>query len=158
MEELLKHIGANIRKIRERLEISQGDLAKKIGKHKPFISKIENGKINVTIESMLAVAGALGVEVWELLKFDLEDKTWLAMEESLQYIGSTGCKISPEEHHFLTHLQIKGSPPRDKETYLLFWLLLRWVTGKDLPNLIKLEVSKVDGDIVGTFKVHMEKA
>lgn len=157
MEELLKHIGANIRKNRERLGLSQGDLAKKINKkYKSFISKIENGRGNLTIQSLLAISGALGVDVWELLKPSLEDKTGLVMEEFLQYIGSTGCKISPDEHHFLTHLQIKGSPPKDKETYLLFWLLLRWVTDKNLPYFIKLEVSKVDGDIVGTFKVHME--
>lgn len=157
MEELLKHIGANIRKIRERLGLSQVDLAKKIDKkHKSSISNIEKGRGNPTIESLLAVAGALGVEVWELLRPSLEDKEWLAMEDFFQYIGSTGCKISPEDHHFLKHLQIKGSPPMDKETYLLFWLLLRWVTDKNLPNFFKLEVSKVDGDIVGTFKVHME--
>lgn len=157
MEELLKHIGANIRKNRERLGLSQDDLAKKIdNKHKSFISNIENGRGNPTIDSLLAVAGPLGIEVWELLRPSLEDKAWPALEEFLQYIGSTGYKISPEENHFLTHLHINGSPPRDKETYLLFWLLLRWIADKNLPNFFKLEVSKVDGDIVGTFKVHME--
>lgn len=156
MDKLLEYIGANIKKTREGIGLTQDELARKTAKNKSSISNIENGRGNPTIESLLAVADALGVEVWELLRPSLEDNNWSVLEEFQQYIVCEGGKITTEDDQFLRNLRIKGSPPLNKETYLLFWLLLRWVKDKDLPNFLKMELSKVDGDIIGTFKVHME--
>lgn len=157
-EHLLKLLGAKIKKTRESMGLSQEDLAKKMdNKHKSSISNIENGKGNPTIDSLIAVAGALGVEIWDLLRPDFEEDPWpAALQDFQKFIDGPGCRIRPEEMQFLKHLQIKGSPPRDKETYLLFWLLLRWSADKNLPDFLKLEVSKINGDIIGKFTVHME--
>lgn len=156
MEELLKHIGANIKKLRESLGLTQDELASKTTKNKSSISTLENGRGNPALISLCDVAEALGVGVWELFRPSDEERDYpAALLDFQQYMNSTGSKVRQEEMQFLQQLQIGGSPPRDKEAYLLFWLLLKWVTDKDLPEFFKLEVSKVDGDIVGTFKVHV---
>jgi transcriptional regulator with XRE-family HTH domain len=155
MDKLLEYIGANIKKTREGMGLTQGELARKTAKNKSSISNIENGRGNPTLESLMTVADALGVKAWELLRPSLEVKNWYVLEEFQQYIAGEGGKITSDDNQFLRNLRVKGSPPQNKETYLLFWLLLRWVTDKDLPNFFKMELSKADGDIIGTFKIHM---
>jgi DNA-binding XRE family transcriptional regulator len=58
----LKLIGVQIRRARLRKEWNQSDLADQVHMSQRKISKIENGKVNVTIETLLKIARVLGID------------------------------------------------------------------------------------------------
>jgi transcriptional regulator with XRE-family HTH domain len=68
MSKISEKLGANIKKIRARKRISQGDIYRKIGMDRSYLSGIENGKKNITIEILEKIADALGVPARDLLK------------------------------------------------------------------------------------------
>jgi ribosome-binding protein aMBF1 (putative translation factor) len=59
--------GQQVRLARERLGWSQTVLAKAVGTDQPYISAIERGLPNSTIDGMAKIAAALGVELQVLL-------------------------------------------------------------------------------------------
>ena len=52
---------------RDRQAMTQGDLAKAIGRHQPFISSLEAGKVQPTIETAFRLADALDVDPARLI-------------------------------------------------------------------------------------------
>ena len=54
-----------LRTLRERLNITQVEMAQRIGMKQPAISKLENGDRRLTLETLSEVVTALGGE-WEL--------------------------------------------------------------------------------------------
>jgi transcriptional regulator with XRE-family HTH domain len=63
-----KRLGANIKKIRARKKMSQGDICRALGMDRGYMSAIENGKKNITIQQLERLAQALGVSPDKLLK------------------------------------------------------------------------------------------
>jgi CheY-like chemotaxis protein len=80
-----KQFGAAVRLHRDRLGISQEELAGRAGLHRTYISDVERGARNVSLESILRLAGALEVTLSIL---------FLRMEEATQ---SPGSSLQPEE-------------------------------------------------------------
>jgi transcriptional regulator with XRE-family HTH domain len=60
--------GENMKKIRTEKGMSQGDICRELGLDRAYISNVENGKQNLTINTMEKVAKVLGVSVDQLLK------------------------------------------------------------------------------------------
>ena len=60
--------GQNVRKIRTEAGLSQEELADRAELHRTYISSIERGQRNVSIENIFAIAAALGVSPTELVK------------------------------------------------------------------------------------------
>ncbi len=67
MQDESTKLGLNLKKIRTKKGISQGDIARDLGLSRGFISTIENGKTNPTLSTIAKLAKALGVKVGELL-------------------------------------------------------------------------------------------
>lgn len=63
-----KKLGDNIKKIRTRKGMSQGDICRALDMDRGYMSAIENGKKNITISQLDRLAQALGVSVDKLLK------------------------------------------------------------------------------------------
>ncbi|MEK7636976.1 MAG: helix-turn-helix transcriptional regulator [Patescibacteria group bacterium] len=61
-------LGDNLKKIRTKKGMSQGDIASKIGADRAYISGIENGKRNVTLSTVARLAQALEISSDDLLK------------------------------------------------------------------------------------------
>lgn len=68
MSKISEKLGANIKKIRAKKRISQGDIYRKVGMDRSYLSGIENGKKNITIEILEKIANALDVPIRDLLK------------------------------------------------------------------------------------------
>lgn len=64
---LKKEIGKNIKILRIKKDLSQEDLAYKANIHTTHLSKIENGRMNVTIEILYKIAESLDTDVTELM-------------------------------------------------------------------------------------------
>ncbi|OHA18640.1 MAG: DNA-binding protein [Candidatus Taylorbacteria bacterium RIFCSPHIGHO2_01_FULL_45_63] len=61
-------LGNNMKRIRTKKGISQGDIARTLGLGRGYVSNIENGKTNPTLSTIANLAKALGVSSDELLK------------------------------------------------------------------------------------------
>jgi len=68
MSDSAKKLAANMKKIRARKQMSQGDICRALGVDRAYISTIESGKQNPTILTIERIAKALGVSIGELLK------------------------------------------------------------------------------------------
>ncbi len=68
MNEASKQLGANLKRIRTKKGISQGDIARELDVSRGYISTIENGKTNPTLSTIARIAKALGVTNDQLLK------------------------------------------------------------------------------------------
>jgi transcriptional regulator with XRE-family HTH domain len=62
-----KQLGANIRKSRQRLELSQDDLARSIGLTRTSLTNIENGRQHPPLHTFCDLAEQLKVEISALL-------------------------------------------------------------------------------------------
>jgi transcriptional regulator with XRE-family HTH domain len=63
-----KAVGQNVRAFRLRLKLSQEALAEKAGFHWTYISGVERGRYNISLDSLERLAKALGKKPFELLK------------------------------------------------------------------------------------------
>ena len=63
-------IAKNVRRLRKGLGISQEELAEICGYHRTYVGMIERSERNITIATLEALAGALGVEPLRLLQND----------------------------------------------------------------------------------------
>ncbi|MEK9181464.1 MAG: helix-turn-helix transcriptional regulator [Patescibacteria group bacterium] len=61
-------LGLNLKRIRTKKAISQGDIARELGVSRGFVSTIENGKTNPTLSTIAKLAKALNVSTNALLK------------------------------------------------------------------------------------------
>ncbi|PIR87843.1 MAG: DNA-binding protein [Candidatus Harrisonbacteria bacterium CG10_big_fil_rev_8_21_14_0_10_45_28] len=68
MTDASKKLATNMKKIRARKKMSQGDICRALGVDRAYISTIESGKQNPTLATVEKIAQALGVSVNELLK------------------------------------------------------------------------------------------
>ena len=66
-DQLKKELGKRIVELREKKGWSQSDLARACSKDRQSIEKLENGKVNPTLYTLLAVANALGISVSKLV-------------------------------------------------------------------------------------------
>jgi transcriptional regulator with XRE-family HTH domain len=64
---LLRILSANIVRLRDAKEWSQEALADEAGLHRTYVGSVERCERNVTISTLEAFAGALGVTVIDLL-------------------------------------------------------------------------------------------
>ena len=63
-----RKLGANIKKIRIKKKMSQGDICRKLDMDRSYMSAVESGKKNITLAILERLANALGVSPSELLK------------------------------------------------------------------------------------------
>lgn len=61
-------LGKNLKRIRIQKGISQGDIARSLEVGRSFITNIENGKTNPTLDTIARIAKVIGVQADELLK------------------------------------------------------------------------------------------
>lgn len=64
----MKKSGQNIVKLRTQKGWSQSDLARACKKDRQAIEKLENGKVNATVYTLLEVAETLGVSLSRLVE------------------------------------------------------------------------------------------
>ena len=65
-----KEFGATIKRERMRLGLSQEALAERADLHRTYITDIERGTRNLTLESIAKLAAALGVSIGQLFVTD----------------------------------------------------------------------------------------
>lgn len=69
-EEFYKVVGANIKRIRKKKGIKQVDFAGELGVEPSVIAKIEAGKKNITLKTLLKISEALSVLPSKLIELN----------------------------------------------------------------------------------------
>lgn len=62
------HVGENLRRLRLRQGLSQGALAERAQLNRSYLSMVENGRRNISLDNLVVLALALCVEPVELLR------------------------------------------------------------------------------------------
>lgn len=62
----MNDIGLQIRKIRQQKKLTLEEVAKRIGKTKSYLSKLERGEKRINLENLQLIANVLGVDETEL--------------------------------------------------------------------------------------------
>ena len=73
MDTLAPQIGRTVRRHRESAKLSQEELADRAGLHRTYISLLERGRRNPSVDALGKIAGALGVPASRLLAEAEED-------------------------------------------------------------------------------------
>jgi transcriptional regulator with XRE-family HTH domain len=68
MSSILSIIGANIKRYRTALGLSQEKLAEAAQLHRTYIGSVERGERNISAKNIAKIAEVLGVEPYKLLK------------------------------------------------------------------------------------------
>lgn len=68
MNNSAKKLGNNIKRIRLKKGMSQGDICRKLGVDRSYISNVESGNKNPTLSTIEKIAKALAVKVKDLLE------------------------------------------------------------------------------------------
>ena len=68
MTDDVKRLGENLKRIRTKNNITQVEIAKRLGVDRSFVSNLENAKTNPTLATITNLAQVLGVSTKELLK------------------------------------------------------------------------------------------
>jgi transcriptional regulator with XRE-family HTH domain len=66
-DDVLARFGERVREVRASKEVSQERLSELAGLHRTYVSLIERGERNVTLRTIASIAGALEVEMAELM-------------------------------------------------------------------------------------------
>ena len=74
--------GRNVRRLRIIKEISQENFASRCDLHRTYIGSVERGEVNISVNNMDRIADALGMEICDLLRRDLQ------IEATLQYASA----------------------------------------------------------------------
>lgn len=69
MIDIKRKFGDKMRQIRKKKRISQEELAFRAGLHRTYISDVERGSRNISIENIEKIATALNVHMTDLFKY-----------------------------------------------------------------------------------------
>lgn len=78
-------VGSNLRMIRERLGITQEDLALRTGLTQGYINFLENGKRGYSERSLEKIANAIGIQISGLFEEKIKEEPTIVAEQPLLY-------------------------------------------------------------------------
>jgi transcriptional regulator with XRE-family HTH domain len=67
-QELRLRFGSNLKRARDKANLNQTELAARAGMRQHYVSEVENGRHNVTVGTMVKLAGAVGATAIQLLR------------------------------------------------------------------------------------------
>lgn len=141
--------------------LTQEELARKAGIHRPNLSAIESGKREVTLATLRLLAAAFGVSAGVLAdgapppRFSGADLSRKSLENIIRIVLRKSVKYSTEQERNigLMLFQVAGNMVNAKEkrynnilkgrkAYLGRWLMLKAVLGRDILNSLLARLDK----------------
>ena len=116
VKSISSNIGSTIRDFRLQKGMSQGDIEKRTGLLRCYLSRVENGHTVPSLETLQKIAGALDLQ---LAEFFAEDN--LAKEVST-------LNLSEEEIRFLTQVQRYSANLSDSDRRLLLAMVRKFAS------------------------------
>lgn len=123
-------IGQRLRQIREEKKISQGDIERKTGLLRCYISRIENGHTVPTVETLQKFAHALEVPMYQLF-YDSEKPPELPKRKSTEDVAMWG--DSGEDARILAKFRLLFSRLNENDLGLVY-LVAQKMQRRKLPS------------------------
>lgn len=67
---ILQNLGKNLKKYRKACNMTQEQLAEKVGIHPTYVGKLESGKNNPSVKMMFRISRALNIKLSNIFDFD----------------------------------------------------------------------------------------
>ncbi len=68
-DQFRKQLAAIILNKRQQMGLSQEEVARRSKLHRTYISDVERGERNISVESLRRIAAALDMQVWQLVQY-----------------------------------------------------------------------------------------
>lgn len=109
-------VGQRLTALREHKKLSQGDIEKRTGLLRCYVSRVENGHTVPSLETLEKFARALEVPLYALL-YDGDKPPQIQIEKDSNEWGSTG-----KDARFLRKLSLDLSKMKEKDRQLILGL------------------------------------
>ena len=116
VKSISRNIGTTIRDFRLQKSMSQGDIEKRTGLLRCYLSRVENGHTVPSLETLQKIAGAL----------DLQLSQFFAEDQVSREVSSLN--LSQEEIKFLTQVQKYSANLSDSDRRLLLAMVRKFAT------------------------------
>ncbi|WP_395029724.1 helix-turn-helix domain-containing protein [Alcaligenes aquatilis] len=100
---LRKLFGSRVRELRKAAGLTQEEFADICGYARTYLSRIETGGANVSLDAIDVLASALGIEPSDLLVFSQPEISKQKMTPSLQFV-----ELAPQESKTVNRRMFKG--------------------------------------------------
>jgi transcriptional regulator with XRE-family HTH domain len=100
INDLRKDLGVRIRDLRKSGGLTQEDLGEKAGLSYKFIGELERGEVNVSLDSLLKIAEAMGVKIGDLFSKEKIPIQKVFVKVSAKERDSLS-RFSPREIHLI---------------------------------------------------------
>lgn len=91
-----RNLGHRIASLRKERELTQEDLAKKIGISRPVMVKIENAQRVISIDEGTLISSALGININTLINFDKSESDEKSFVKAFKSKGQCSLKQEKE--------------------------------------------------------------
>jgi transcriptional regulator with XRE-family HTH domain len=115
-------IGDRLRTLREQRNLSQGDIEKRTGLLRCYVSRVENGHTVPAIETLEKMARALGLPLYQLL-YDGEDPPRAESSLAGRQSRSSGWGSAGKDLRFMRKLQNLLAKMEEEDRELLMFTL-----------------------------------
>ena len=117
VKSISRNIGPTIREFRLQKHMSQGDIEKRTGLLRCYLSRVENGHTVPSLETLQKIAGALDLQ---LSQFFAEDQVHKEVSSTLN--------LSEEEIKFLTQVQRYSANLSESDRRLLLAMVRKFAS------------------------------
>lgn len=98
VKDLRKGLGVQIRNLRKAKELTQEELGEKADLSYKYVGELERGQVNVSIDSLVRIADALGVKIGDLFSTEKVTVQKVILKEE-----SPLSKLSPHDLQQIKH-------------------------------------------------------
>lgn len=81
---ILKLLGKKIQTIREKRDLTQEKLEEKTGINAKYISALERGQINLTVNTLEKLSKGLDIELYELFIFSVKPESCQSVKKAIE--------------------------------------------------------------------------
>ncbi len=112
-------LGRRIKTLRNRLHLTQDELSEKMDISPKYLSNIERGKENPTLDTLVRLSQSLKVEIWELFLIEQENPDIRGLQKKierlLQEAGSEQLRLVIKFLRSVLHWDHQILPPEQKK-------------------------------------------
>jgi len=128
------HLHERLRELRKERGLRLKDIADKAGISVPFLSDLERGRTQPSLETLRTIAGAYRLSVHDVLEgveFYGEQTTGALPQGLAELVADPvmGLQITPDWVRTLSRIELRGKRPRTKDDWLSIYLHLRRMLG-----------------------------
>lgn len=120
------NIGDRLRNLREQRDLSQGDIEKRTGLLRCYLSRVENGHTVPAIETLEKLARALDMQLYQLL-YDGDEPPRSDALPARKKRRSNGWGSAGKDRRYLLKLQSLLSKMKEKDRALILYTLQQMV-------------------------------